>query len=287
MRFSYLGLNEPINLINDFLFSFIRSFRRKQPMLPPLTPSGIYAQNVEEAARFAADNEMAVFTSADQFIKSSDIIFCFLPDKALKNLARDLRGHEIKGKIFCHFSPAFNAEVLDFGEENTYASFLMQCLEKLPDGKLKPTDIFVEGYGSRYDEIFYVCQILGIALHEISKNDKLMYMTAMSMLTDFKDYIEEASKKLLKISLYNNYELYENILEKYNSKDYILNNYDPLKTSDVRTVEAQSDMLSSIGLDDVSTLYASLLLAKARGLDAQTSASSHIKQIAQKLINNL
>ncbi len=287
MRFSYLGLREPVNLINDALFSFIRSFRRKQPMLPPLTPSGVYAQNVEEAARFAANNEMAVFTSASQFLKSSDIIFCFLPDKALKNIAHDLRGHEIKGKIFCHFSPAFNAEVLDFGEENTYASFLIPCLEKLPDGKMKPTDIFVEGYGARYDEIFYVCQILGITLHEISKNDKLMFMTATSMLTDFKDYIEQAARKLLKISLYNNYELYKEISAKHNNKDYILNNYDPIKASDVRTLESQSDMLSSMGLDEVSTLYASLLLAKVRGLDAQTPASSRVEEIAQKLINNL
>ncbi len=287
MRFSYLGLNEPINLINPSLFSFIRSFRHKEPMLPPLTPSGVYALNLEETARFAANNEMAVYTSATQLIKSSDIIFCFLPDKALKGLASDLRGHGIKGKIFCHFSPAFNADILDFGEDNTYASFFIPSFEKLTDGKLKPSDMFIEGYGDRYDEILYVCKILGIPFHEINKNDKLMYLTAISMLTDFKDFIEEASKKLLKISLYNNYDLYEEILVKYKSKNHILNHYDPTNADDVRTIEAQSDLLSSIGIDDVSALYASLILAKARGLDRQSIAGEHIKHIARQLINNL
>ncbi len=286
MRFSYLGLNEPVNLINDSLFSFIRSFRHKEPMLPPLTPSGVYATNIEDAARFAANNEMAVFTSVNQFIKSTDVIFCFLPDKALKGLAADLKGHGIKGKIFCHFSPAYSSDVLDFGEENTYASFFIPTFEKLGDGKIKPSDIFVEGYGERYDEIFYVCQILGIKIHEISKNDKLMYLASASMLTDFKDYIEEVSKKLLKISLYNNYDLYEEILGKYKSHDYIINSYDAASASDVATIRAQCELIKSIGIDEVSNLYSSLVLSKSGNNDTANPSSNQIKDIALKLLNN-
>jgi len=286
MRFSYLGLSEPVNLVNDALFSCIRSFRHKEPMLQPLNPSGVYTSDFNATAKFASQNEFATYTQVMPFIKNSDIIFCFLPDTALKGLANDLRGHGIKNKIFCHFSPAFNADVLDFGEENTYASFYIPTLKKLPNGSFQPSDVFIEGYGDRYDEIFYVCSILGIKLHEISKKDKLMYISAMTMLTDFQSYIENASKKLLKISLYNDYSLYEDILSKYKNDEYVINNYDPVVTSDIRTINAQKELFDSIGLDDVSTLYASLLLAKSRSMQNDINASEQIKAIALKLIND-
>ncbi len=286
MRFSYLGLSEPVNLINDALFSRIRSFRHKEPMLPPLNPSGVYASDFKEAAKFASKNEMATYTSVMPFIKSTDVIFCFLSDAAIRGLAADLRGHGIKGKIFCHFSPALNADVLDFGDENTYASFFIPTLKKTGNSNPEPSDIFIEGYGDRYDEIFYVCQILGIPLHEISKKDKLMYITAVSMLTDFSKYIENASEKLLKIALYDDYSLYEDIISKFGSSEYIINSYDPVASSDVRMVEAQREMFKAIGLDDVSTLYASLLLAKTKSVQDEINLSERIKDIALKIINN-
>lgn len=283
MKFSYLGMSEPMNVVHEALMRYIVSYRRSHSVVPPLIAGGIFSSKLEEAAVFAAANEMAVYTSAADIINKSHIIFCFLPEKALKGLASSLRGHGITGKIFCHFNPAFDAEVLDFGSDNTYVSFFIPVYQHANDGII-PHKLFVEGYGRRFDEITYIAQILDIPLTPITREDKTLLLIAANLLNDFPTYIEQIAQKLMRISFYNNPELADYIFEKYKSHDYTINSYDPTNTANIRFVENQSDILKSIGLNDVSTLFASYLLAKTTKYNPDNEAMSRIADIARKLM---
>lgn len=286
MVFSYLGLSKPLTVVNEAIMSYIGAYYKKHGRISaPLTPGGVYGTDISAVANFAAANDMCAYITADEMIRKSDIIFCFLPDKAIRTLAQSLRGHGIRNKIFCHFTPAFDANILDFGTDNTYISFFIPVYQHMQTGKIKPKHIFAEGYGDRFDEVTYIAEMLDIPLTLISTEDKAIYLTAANFLNDFSTYIEQAAKKLMRISLYSRPELADTIFKQYKSQDHTLNSYDPIKGGNVRFLENQSDMLSALGLKDVSTLFGSLLLAESRMIDSDKPGYSRITDIAKRLIN--
>ncbi len=284
MKFSYFGMEAPMHEVNDALMAHIRACRREYPTMPPLTPDGVFAPDIQKAATFAVQNEMAVYTSALDMIKNADVIFCFLPEKALKGFATDMRSRGITGKIFCHFNPAFNSDVLRFDSHNTYVSFFIPLYQKLADGTLKAEHVFVEGFGPRYDEVHVVAGLLGFRLTVIDKDSKLIYLTAANFLNDFKKHIEDSAQKLMRVGLYNSPELADEIIQKYNQPGYTLSSYDAASASNLRFVQAQSDMFAAIGLDDVSSLFGALLHAKSKSMQKDSAAASRIAEASKRLI---
>ena len=284
MKFSYLGMEEPMREVNASLMTHIRACRREYPTMPPLTPDGVFASDIQKAASFAVQNEMAVYTSALDMIKNADVIFCFLSESALRSFADDMSSRGITGKIFCHFCPAFNADVLRFDARNTYASFFIPLYQKLPDGTLKAEHVFVEGFGPRYDEVHFVARLLGITLTAIDKESKLIYLTAANFLNDFKKHIEDSAQKLMRVALYNDPALADEIFQKCNLPDYMLSSYDAIASANLRFVHSQSDMFAALGLNDVSSLFGALLLAKSKSVPKDFSKASHIAEAAHRLI---
>ncbi len=284
MRFSYIGLKEPASEISPYLLSFIKSYRHKEPTMPPLEAGGVYCTDFQESALFACENDMAVYTSASDVIKSSDILFCFLSDKALRSLKNDLKGHGIQNKIFCHFSHTYDSDVLDFDDRNTYISLYVPMFERVDDNTRKPTHVFVEGYGPKYDDFLYMCQILSIPVYQITKEDKLILKTALNFISDFKKYIDDRAKKLLNIALYDKPEFVDDFLSKSRDEKFCVNAYDAIENSDIRYIETQNEMLNDIGIDDISTLFASLLLAKAKNKDDNSALSKKLKDMLVSFI---
>lgn len=284
MKFSYLGMEEPMQEVSGALMAHIRECRREYPTMAPLTPDGVFSPDTQKAATFAVQNEMAVYTSALDMIKNADVIFCFLPERGLKSFAEDMRSRGITGKIFCHFCPAFNADVLMFDARNTYVSFFIPLYHKLGDGTLRAEHVFVEGFGPRYDEVDVVAKLLGISLTSIDKDSKLIYLSAANFLNDFKKHIDHCAQKLMRVGLYNTPALADEIFQKSNHPDYILSSYDAASSSNLKFVHAQSDMFSAIGLDDVSSLFGALLLAKIKSLPKDSPKASLIAEAARQLI---
>ena len=254
------------------------------PTMPPLTPDGVFASDIQKAASFAVQNEMAVYTSALDMIKNADVIFCFLPENGLVSFADDMRSRGITGKIFCHFCPAFNADVLRFDARNTYVSFFIPLYQKLSGGTLKAEHVFVEGFGPRYDEVHVVARLLGITLTSIDKESKLIYLTAANFLNDFKNYIEDSAQKLMRVALYKDPALADEIFQKYSQSDYMLSSYDAASSANLKFVHSQSDMFAAIGLDDVSSLFGALLHAKSKSMPKDSTKASHIGEAAKRLI---
>ena len=284
MKFSYLGMEAPMQEVSGALMAHIRECRREYPIMAPLTPDGVFSPDTQKAATFAVQNEMAVYTSAIDMIKNADVIFCFLPERGLKSFAEDMRSRGITGKIFCHFCPAFNADVLMFDARNTYVSFFIPLYHKLGDGTLRAEHVFVEGFGPRYDEVGVVAKLLGISLTSIDKDSKLIYLSAANFLNDFKKHIDHCAQKLMRVGLYNTPALADEIFQKSNHPDYILSSYDAASSSNLKFVHAQSDMFSAIGLDDVSSLFGALLLAKTKSLPKDSPKASLIAEAAKRLI---
>ncbi|MBO5370045.1 MAG: hypothetical protein J6B23_05145 [Clostridia bacterium] len=287
MILSYLGLSEPIKIVNNLFQNKIISYRRANPGMPlPLTMGGVHGPDLGISANFASQYEMSVYINAKDLFDKSDIIFVFLPEKSLRNLAKDLKGHNIRDKIICHFSPAFDSDVLDFGPENTYISFFIPTY-KISGGDIpEADDIFVEGYGIRFYEMGCIMDILGINYVNIERNDKTAYLAAANFMNEIPKYIEQMAYKLMKISLHNTPNLCDELISKHHSSEYILNSYNPISAHDALFVRKQSDFFASMGLDEFSSLYAALLLSQRQNAREESTSDIKIKKICRKLLKD-
>mgnify|MGYP003308414284 CR=1 FL=1 len=85
MTYSFIGLGKPIAAVNNLLKASIKNYRKDHPgQIPILTPGGIFASDLTNAAAFAGDNDMCVYMTIEELLKNSDLVFVFINDKALK-----------------------------------------------------------------------------------------------------------------------------------------------------------------------------------------------------------
>ena len=284
MVFSYIGLGEPIKLINKILLSSIADFRRNNDVTSAyLKPGGVFGSDLGKCASFAAENDMAVYLSAGDVIRKSDIIFTFLPDKALKGLAQSLSGHGVENKIFCHFSPAFDASVLDFGGDNTYASFYIPALPKHFSSIDDMPLFIVEGYGDKFEEICTIMRIMNLSFQTVNFKEKQLLISAMNLVGRFRSHIEDSAQRLIKIALHSSPEG-EQIFESVISGACTPVTYDPTDTSDAKFAECQRKALMSLGIKDVSAQVGAMLLSGLYSKPQTDSSYSAIKTSAMKLL---
>lgn len=285
MEFSYLGLSEPVDIVNSVLLNHTVSYRRtNRNHTPPLRFGGVYGADLQMTANFAAKNEMAVYTKAYDIFSKSDIILVFLPNKAIKSLAASLRGHGITGKIICHFSPSLCADVLDFGVGNTYLSMFMPTYYNQGDATFRPDTVLVEGYGSKMSEAEAIMDMLGINYITFSRENKLAYLAAASFLSDFPRLVESAAHRLMKMSLYSAPQLADSIMEHYKAGDCVINSCSVADSSDYGFFKSQSEVLSSLGIDDISTLFATMLLAQQQSFKADSVSTAKFDRMCKKLL---
>ncbi len=285
MEFSYLGLSEPIDIVNSALLNHTVTYRRtNRNLTPPLKFGGIYGADLQKTANFAAKNDMAVYTKAYDMFSKSDIILVFLPCRAVKSLAASLRGHGITGKIICHFTPSLCAEVLDFGADNTYISMFMPTYYSQSDAGLIPDTVLVEGYGPKMSDIEAIMNLIGINYITLSRENKLAYLAAASFLSDFPRLVESAAHRLMKMSLYSAPQLADSIMEHYKAGDCVINSCSVADSSDYGFFKSQSEVLSSLGIDDISTLFATMLLAQQQSFKSDSISTAKFDRMCKKLL---
>ena len=84
MKYSFIGLGKPMGAVNNLFKSHIKKYRLShvgEEM--PLEPGGVFSSNLSAAASFAGENDMCVYLTLEELLINSDIIFIFLPDKAI------------------------------------------------------------------------------------------------------------------------------------------------------------------------------------------------------------
>ena len=101
MKYSFIGLGKPMGAVNNLFKSHIKKYRLShvgEEM--PLEPGGVFSSNLSAAASFAGENDMCVYLTLEELLINSDIIFIFLPDKAIKTISLTLGKYDVKNKIF-------------------------------------------------------------------------------------------------------------------------------------------------------------------------------------------
>lgn len=285
MVYSYLGLAKPMAVVNESIKSHLLQYRSNfRGVVSPLEPGGVLASNFEKTVKFAANHDMSVYYSAEDLLEKSDIIFVFLADKAIRSLASSLRNRGIRNKIICHFSPAFNSDILDFDSANTYVSFVIPSYDYDETNKPSASRFFAEGYGDMFDEFRYVLKIIGIDVTVLTTQEKALYLTASQFLVDFPKFIEEAAERLLRISLWSSPSAVQEIMQQYKNRTHILNSYSGAAHGNIEFAYNQKNALDSLGIKDISNLFAALMYAEANRLAPDNPASADIAKLAAKMI---
>lgn len=285
MKFSFLGLSKPASKVCDALLETIKDYRIKMSgATSPLIPGGVYVPNLEICTAFASSKDLAVYISIGDLVEKSDVIFTFLPDSTFKNLHKSFRRYDIKGKIFCHFNPEYDAENLDFGPDNTYVSILLPAIKK--NGAIDLSyGIIMQGYGERFDEFLGVIETLGIKVKCLNSDEKCLYQGAVNIMKNVPKLAVESSKKLVRSVLGSDCDIVKLFDDVKISDEYIMPSNSPCEKGDTEYIDMQKKLMKSMGLEDSQVFYATLLLAKV--LDSVPDSSQTIKDIAKSIIRKL
>ncbi len=285
MTYSFLGLGKPIAAVNNILKTRIMSFHRDNPdRTLPLEPGGIFASDISMAAAFAGDNNMCVYMSIDELLQKSDIIFIFLTDKALKNISLTLGKHLIKGKIFCHFSGGYFADILDFNSANTYLSMYLPYFTKDNEGHTISPHILAEGYGKNIDRLMEVFSELKINITFITAEEKLMYLTAVNLAKDMPLVLKETAKRLAGYALASGPDTSRELVHMLTETPSELNSYNSMEARDADFVSRQFDILKSVGIEDITNLYGSLVKIHSQ-ISGPDDALNRISNLAQRALD--
>ena len=285
MKYSFIGLGKPVAAVNNLLKNHIKNYRIShvgEEM--PLEPGGVFSSNISAAASFAGENDMCVYPSLEELLINSDIIFIFLSDKAIKSISLTLGKHDIKNKIFCHVSPAYNADILDFNSKNSYMSWHFPYYIKDENDRTIPECIIAEGYGKRIEIFKEIMQLLSIKISFVSAEEKLMCQTAELVAKDLPLMLQYTSKRLIKYALASLGELSDDLMEMAEKSPESFNSYNPIQKDDADFVARQLDVLENLGIDEITKLYASLISVAAHTSIEQTKESERIKMLAKKHI---
>ena len=285
MKFSFFGLSKPASKVSDALSRAIKEYRAKISGAPsPLSPDGVYIPNLDVCTEFASSRKMAVYMNINDLIRKSDVIFTFLSGSTLKNIHKTLRRLEIKNKIFCHFNPEYDAEILDFGPDNTYVSILIPATRK--NGTIDLSyGLISQGYGPRYEDFLDSLEKLGIKVKDLNVDEKCIYQGAVNIIKHLPSLAIDSSKRLAKSILGPDSEILNLFDDMYSLNEHTLSSYSPYDSGDTEYIDNQKKLMKNMGLEDAELFYAVLLLAKS--FNADLTSSQNIKDIAKSIIRKL
>lgn len=284
MVYSFIGLGKPLAAVNNTLKNHIREYRKSHPgAAVPLKPGGVFASDISRAAAFAGDNDMCVYMTIDDLLQKSDIIFVFLSDKALRSISVTIGKYIIKGKVFCHFSPAFGADILDFNSSNTYVSMYLPRVFKDDDGHTVTKNIIAEGYGRNLEKLKSIFSELCINVSFVSPDEKLMYLTAASIARDMPVVLKYTAKRLAKYALASHGELCDELTDIMMQTPSDLNSYNPVEAEDVDFVHRQCDALKSLGMSEITNLFCSLTAISAKLADPSEKTDKILSVVSKQL----
>lgn len=262
MIFSYLGLSDPINYINNYFQQKICKHRKLNSALPaPLECGGVFSSDLNQSTVFASENDMGVFLNPADLFEKSDIVFVFLPDNAVKNLASSLRGHGITNKIIIHFSKVYGSEILDFDPSNTYISIYLPYYTKdVTDDKLI---FYIEGYGNRFDDFLYCLRMMEVTPVTMSYDEKALLISSISLKKDLIDAANEISNSFITASFKDKPIIAQMLRQGLDGKDICLNTYSASKIGNISYINEQTELAENYGIGYAKAFIGSLLLFNA------------------------
>ncbi|WP_024834279.1 Rossmann-like and DUF2520 domain-containing protein [Ruminiclostridium josui] len=136
------------------------------------------------AAKEASDFTMSVvYTSLEELVKLSDIIFITTTDNAIQYVWEDIKELAIEGKIICHCSGALSSDIFKgIGKKGAFGYSvhpLFSCSSKTSSyKKLYDALITIEGSRARLQEVEELFKSLGNSTRIIDSSQKIIYHAA-------------------------------------------------------------------------------------------------------------
>lgn len=260
MIYSYIGSSGQLASFDNMLKKKIEADKRqKNSFVSILEPGGVYSGNAGASASLAGEMDMCAYLSMRDAIEKSDIIFMFLSDGDLEKMSSYLARFKVRDKIFCHFSPAYSADVLDFSSDNTYVSMYIPYFERDNEDKSYPEYLIAYGYGRRLKKFKDLLSELGINCCFVSSEEKLLCLTAVNMAREMPTALTSTAQKLIKYSLASSPVLSESIRSIMDENPKRLSGYDAIEADNKDFALTQCKLLSDLGLADITKMYISLL----------------------------
>lgn len=272
--------------VNEALQRYIKKYRYNYPEIPPpLEPGGVYMTDIRKSALFAGKNDMAVcFNFMDTF-KKSDIIFVFMSENGLRSIASKMERSGIRNKIICHFNPHFNADILDFGSENTYVSFLIPILEKAA-GVYKAHHLIAEGYGDRFDEVKYLADMMEMECIFLNSKEKNVYTTGIDFLNTYTYMMKKIGVFLIETALASEPDVCNDIIKKLPLKEYISNPVSDITKLDYDYVLRQEKVLKDIDLKYIKKAYAGVVASINQYIDADPDLKKALSRKTKRIFSS-
>lgn len=165
--------------------------------------TGVMCQHKENAEEAAAFLGCQAFTSVEEVISSSDIIFFTVPDGKIKEVYESVSKNLLKGKVLCHASGSLSAsecfyDALEYGAKRGSVHPLYPVSTKY-DSYQGLVDAFfvVEGDEEAVLLLKPMLQNMGLKVSEIKPEDKVKYHAGCAIASNLVCGILEESITLL------------------------------------------------------------------------------------------
>lgn len=241
-----------------------------------ISVEGYYSQDIGSAIEASRFVQCKYFSSIEELVNNSDLIFITTNDDNIINVWRDLKHFNINGKIICHCSGSLSSDIFyDINNSGAYQYSIHPMYpfkDKLNSYKnLKSAYFSVEGHPQKLDFICGIFEKLGNTVLRISKEDKGRYHLANVMVSNLVLSLIELGVQTLT----------DCGVDKSLSKEALL----PLIQSNIHNISTQSfkDAITGpVVRDDAETLVKHMQSIDSDYMELYKSLSLNLLDISKK-----
>ncbi len=153
---------------------------------------GYYSKSLSSSNKAAFITNSKAYTNIYDLVKDVDLVAITTSDDVIINIVKDLNKHGelLNNKVVFHMSGVHSSSILTPLKDKNVTILSLHPLLSFKDStnsveELKNAFFTIEGYGDRFEEIKESIEKLGNQLIVISAENKVLYHTACSVLSNY------------------------------------------------------------------------------------------------------
>lgn len=167
-----------------------------------ITVTGYYSRTKASAQEAASRINGQVFSSIDNLLTSSDVLFLTVPDGAIEAVWEQVRTRDIKGKFICHCSGSYSSTILSGSEDAGAYGYSIHPMFPFNRKTITYEDIHqavfsVEGNAFHKETLLDLLTPCGNKFISIHSEDKTKYHAAAVFASNLMVGLMEESIQLL------------------------------------------------------------------------------------------
>lgn len=257
-----------------------------------LSVTGFYSKNIDSAKDAAIFTESNFFSSVEELVSKSDIIFITTPDGVIEQVWNNLRELSIQSKIICHCSGALSSKIFSNCNQEVFG-YSIHPIYAFNDKynsyiNLKQATITIEGHERYIQYLVDMFKNLGNNTKVISSENKVIYHAAAVMASNNVIALAQTAIDMLGECGFNNeealnslYPLMLNNVKNIGELGLVKSLTGPVERCDIKTIEKHLDSLD----EEDKMLYkllAKKLIKVAKSKNNDRDYSQLTKMIGEK-----